>query len=238
MSVSCETLAKTDKETFQNERFIRDIRKNRQRDLPKWAFRTRHSQKLTKRYSKMSVSCETFAKTDKKISRKSSKMSVSYEAFAKTKISVFQCPNGTAYISHIRHIRSPQRVDHAQRVTQFRLGFAHPTRTISAKGCTRNRTNAVSSRFRASDTHDLRKGLITHPHKHSLAQVSRIRHARSPQRVDHATAQTQFRLGFAHPTRMISAKVDHAPAQTHFRASDTHDLCKGLTTQTHKRNFV
>ena len=148
MSVSYETFAKKDKEIFQNERFVRDIRKNWQRDLPKWAFRTRHSQKLT---------------------RKSPKMSVSYETFAKTKISAFQCPNGTAYISHIRHARSPQRVDHAKRVTQFRLGFAHPTRTISAEGRPRSRRNAVSPRFRASDTHDLRRGLTTHTAYRSFA---------------------------------------------------------------------
>ena len=165
MSVSYETCAKTDKEIFQNEcfvrdifantdteifqndRFVRDIRKNGQRDLAKWAFRTRHSQKLTKRPSKMSVS---------------------YETFPKTKISAFQCPNGTACISHIRHARSPQRVDHAQRVMQFRLGFAHPTRTIPAEGWPRSRTNAVSPRFRASDTHDPRRGLHTHPHKRSF----------------------------------------------------------------------
>ena len=121
MSVSYETFAKTDKETFQNERFVRDIRKNWQRDLPKWAFRTRHSQKLTKRPSKMSVSYETFAKTDKdtfqnerfvrdirknwqrelpkwafctrhsqKLTKRPSKMSVSYETFAKTDKETFQ----------------------------------------------------------------------------------------------------------------------------------------------------
>ena len=153
MSISYETFAKTDQENFQNERFIRDIRKNGQRDLPKWAFCTRHSQKLTERPSKMSVSCETFAKTDKKISQKSSKMSVSYEAFAQRTFHTFDT----------------QRVDHANAQTQFRLGFAHPTRTISAKGWPRKRTNAVSPRFRASDTHDLRKGLTTQTHKRSFA---------------------------------------------------------------------
>ena len=252
MSVSYETFAKKDKEIFQNERFVRDIRKKRQRNLPKWAFRTRHSRKKTKKSSKMSVSYETFAKTDKrpckmsvsyetfaktdketfqnerfvrdirknwqrdlpkwafrarhspktdketfqnerfvrdirkkrqrdlpkwafrtrhsqKLTKRPPKMSVSYETFAKTKISAFQCPNGTAYISHIRHARSPQRVDHAPRVTQFRLGFAHPTRTISAEGWPRKRTIAVSPRFRASDTHDLRRGLTTPRHNRSFA---------------------------------------------------------------------
>ena len=121
MSVSYETFAKTDKETFQNERFVRDIRKNGQWDLPKWAFCMRHSQKLTKRPSKMSVSYETFAKTDKetfqnerfvwdirknwqrdlpkwafrtrhsqKLTKRPSKMSVSYETFAKTDKENFQ----------------------------------------------------------------------------------------------------------------------------------------------------
>ena len=148
MSVSYETFAKTNKATFHKERFVRDIRKNGHRNLPKGTFRARHSQKLTKRPSKMSVSCETFAKT---------------------KISVFQCPNGTACISHIRHARSPQRVAHANRVTQFRLGFAHPTRTISADGCARPSTNAISPRFRASDTHDLRRGLRTQTDNRSFA---------------------------------------------------------------------
>ena len=199
-SVSCETFAKTDKETFQNERFLRDIRKNGHRNLPKGAFRARHSQKQTPKSSKRSVSCETFAKTAKetfqnerfvrdirknghrnlpkgafrarhsqKQTPKSSKRSVSCETFAKTKISALQCPNGTACISHIRHARSPQRVAHANRVTQFRLGFAHPTRTISAEGCARTPTIAVSPRFRASDTHNLRRGLRTPQHKCSFA---------------------------------------------------------------------
>ena len=65
MSVSYETFAKTNKEIFQNERFVRDICKNGQGKLPKQAFRTRHSQKRTGKSSKMSVSYETFAKTEK-----------------------------------------------------------------------------------------------------------------------------------------------------------------------------
>ena len=158
MSVSYETFAKTDKETFQNERFLRDIRKNGHRNLPKGAFRARHSQKQTPKSSKRSVSCETFAKTAKetfqnerfvrdirknghrnlpkgafrarhlqKLPKRPSKMSVSYETFAKTKISAFQCPNGTAQKRRLVHSNAPM----AQRV------------------------------FHTFDTHDLRRGLRT-----------------------------------------------------------------------------
>ena len=67
MSISYETFAKITKETFQNKRFVRNIRKNCQRDLPKWAFHTRHSQELTKRSSKISESYQTFVKTNNKI---------------------------------------------------------------------------------------------------------------------------------------------------------------------------
>ena len=167
-------------------------------------------------------------------------MSVSYETFAKTKISAFQCPNGTAYISHIRHARSPQRLDHAKIQSQFRLGFAHPTRTISAEDWPRKPRNTVSPRFRASEPHDLRRGLTTHPHNRSFAWVSRIRHARSPQMIDHANRVTQFRLGFAHPNRAISAegwpRTRAIAVSPGFRASDTHDLRRGLTTQRYNRS--
>ena len=121
MSVSYETFAKTDNEAFQTKRFVRDIRKKRQRNLPKWAFRTRHSQKRRREPSKTSVSYETFAKTDKetfqnerfvrdirkngpgklpkwafhtrhsqKRTKRPSKMSVLYETFAKTDKETFQ----------------------------------------------------------------------------------------------------------------------------------------------------
>ena len=62
-SVSYETFAKED-ETFQNDRVIRDIRKNGEGNLPKRAFRMRHSQKQQRKTSKTSVSYETCAKTE------------------------------------------------------------------------------------------------------------------------------------------------------------------------------
>ena len=127
MSLSYETFAKTDKEIFQNEPFVRDIRKNREGKLPKWAFRTRHSQKLTnsKRSSKMSVSYETFAKTNKEIfqNEHSSKMSVSYETFAKTNKfkEIFQNKHFIRDICKNRQGKLPKqafRTRHSQKLTK------------------------------------------------------------------------------------------------------------------------
>ena len=201
MSVSCETFAKTDKKlpkVFQNERFVRGIRKKTKIS----AFQCPNGTK--------GRSCVSDAREETAL------RAVRGQRFAEVgRVECVKCtqrlhmqPHKRSFVqvSRIRHARSPQRVDLRTRTNAVSPGLSHPTRTISAKGCTRNRTNAVSSRFRASDTHDLRKGLTTHPHKRSFAQVSRTRHARSSQRVDHANAQTQFRLGFAHATRTISAE--------------------------------
>ena len=140
-----------------------------------------------------------------------------------------------------------------------RLHFAHPTRTISAEGCPGPGQIALSPAFRASDTRDLRRGLtatkpnrtrlhFAHPARtisrrglprtgtnRTLACISRVRHARSPQRVNpgpgqiarspafrasdtrrtrdlrrrlHARDKTKShsRLHFARPTRTISAE--------------------------------
>ena len=193
MSVSYETFAKTDNEAFQNKRFVRDIRKKRQRNLPKWAFRTRHSQKKTKKSSKMSVSYETFAKTDKetfqnerfvrdirknwhrdlpkwafrtrhsqKRTRKTCKMSVSYETFAKMDKETFQNER------FIRDIRNKLTKRPSKMSVSYET-FAHSTRTISAEGWPRKDTIAVSPRFRASDTHDLPRGLTTQRYNRSFA---------------------------------------------------------------------
>ena len=180
MSVSYETFAKTDKETFQNERFVRDIRKNRQRDLPKWAFRTRHSQKLTKRPSKMSVSYETFAKTDKetfqnerfvrdirknwqrdlpkwafrtrhsqKPTKRPSKMSVSYETFAKTDKETFQNERFVRDIRKNGHRNLPKWAFRARHSQKRRL--VHSNAPMAQRA------------FHTFDTHDLRRGLTHAP---------------------------------------------------------------------------
>ena len=64
-----------------------------------------------------------------------------------------------ACISFTRHARSPQRVARDRDKSQSRLHFAQSTRTISAEGCPRPGQIALSPAFRASDTHDLRRGL-------------------------------------------------------------------------------
>ena len=137
-----------------------------------------------------------------------------------------------ACISRTRHARSPQRVARAAGKSHSRVHFAHSTRTISAEGCARSRQIALSPAFRALDTHDLRRGLRAHPADRTLACISRIRHARSPQRVARTPGQSHSRLHFAHSTRTISAEgcartgqIALSPA---FRALDTHDLRRGL----------
>ena len=101
-----------------------------------------------------------------------------------------------------------------------------------------SRQLALSPAFRALDTHDLRRGLRAHRTSRTLACVSRARHARSPQRVARAQAQSHSRLHFAHSTRAISAEgcahtgqIALSPA---FRALDTHDLRRGL--RAHRTN--
>ena len=64
-----------------------------------------------------------------------------------------------ACISRPRRARSPQRVARAKTKSRSRLHFAHSTRTISAEGCAGPDQIALSPAFRASDTHDLRRGL-------------------------------------------------------------------------------
>ena len=87
-----------------------------------------------------------------------------------------------------------------------RLHFACSTRTISAEGCAGTGQIALSSAFRALDTHDLRRGLRARGTNRTLACISRTRHARSPQRVARAWDKSHSRLYFAHSTRTISAE--------------------------------
>ena len=86
------------------------------------------------------------------------------------------------------------------------LHFAPSTRTISAEGCAGPGQNALSPAFRALDTHDLRGGLPAPNAKSTLACISRIRHARSPQRVAPDRTKTHSRLHFAPSTCTISAE--------------------------------
>ena len=101
---------------------------------------------------------------------------------------------------------------------------------------------ALSSAFRALDTHDLRRGLRGQPANRTLACISRTRHARSPQRVARAAGKSHSRLHFAHSTRTISAEgcagsrqIALSPA---FRALDTHDLRRGLHGQPANRTLA
>ena len=137
-----------------------------------------------------------------------------------------------ACISRTRHARSPQRVARGPDKSHSRLHFAHSARTISAEGCAGSRQIALSSAFRALDTHDLRRGLRADRTNRTLACISRTRRARSPQRVARAWDELHSRLHFAHSTRTISAegrahmgRIALSPA---FRALDTHDLRRGL----------
>ena len=144
-----------------------------------------------------------------------------------------------ACVSRIRHARSAQRVAPDRVKTHSRLHFAHSTRTISAEGCPRQNQIALSPAFRALDTHDPRRGLPAPNPKRTPACISRIRHARSAQRVAPDRVKTHSRLHFAHSTRTISAEgcprqnqIALSPA---FRALDTHDPRRGLPAPNPKR---
>ena len=86
-----------------------------------------------------------------------------------------------ACISRTQHARSPQRVARGPDKSHSRLHFAHSTRTISVEACARTGQIALSPAFRALDTHDLRRGLRADRTNRTLACISRIGHARSPQ---------------------------------------------------------
>ena len=109
-------------------------------------------------------------------------------------------------ISRLRHARSPQRVIRAKSRTQSHLHFAPLTRTISAEGHPCQIANTISPAFRAFDTHNLRRGSSVPNRERNLTCISRLRHARSPQRVIRAKSRTQSHLHFASSTRTISTK--------------------------------
>ena len=98
-----------------------------------------------------------------------------------------------------------------------------------------NPRGAATSRTRFAtplDTHDLRRGLRATNPKRNLTCISRLRHARSPQRVAPDKSKTQSHLHFAPSTRAISAEgcarqIQNAISPA-FRALDTHDLRRGL----------
>ena len=236
MSVLYETFAKTDKETFQNERFVRDIRKNGQRDLPKWAFRARHSQKLTKRPSKMSDSCEAFAKTDKetfqnerfvrdirknwqrdlpkwafrtrhsqKRTRKTSKISVSYETFAKTDKETVQNER------FIRDIRKNGQRDLPK------WAFLYETFARTDKETFQN------ERF----VRDIRKNWQRDlPNWAFRARHSQKRTRKSPK----SLPKWAFRTRHSQKRRLVHS---NAPmAQRTFHTFDAHILRRGLATHT------
>ena len=145
-------------------------------------------------------------------------------------------------ISRDGHARSPQRIALRNPKSQFHLHSAHSTRTISAEGCTSKSEIAILPAFRALDTHDLRRGLHFEIQKRNFICIPRTRHARSPQRVALRNPKSQFHLHSAHLTRTISAegctsksKNAISPA---FRALDTHDLRRGFTSKSKKRNFT
>ena len=96
--------------------------------------------------------------------------------------------------------------------------------------------------FRATDTHDLRRGLHFEIRNRNFTCIPRTRHARSPQKVALRNPKSQFHLHSAHSTRTISAegctsksKNAISPA---FRALDTHDLRRGLHFEIRNRNFT
>ena len=107
-----------------------------------------------------------------------------------------------------RHARSLQRVAPNKDKSHSRLHFAHSTRTISTESCPQQKTKsrsrlhfasstrtisakvapdneiALSLAFRALDTYDLRRNLRRTKPNRTLACISRVRRARSPEGCD------------------------------------------------------
>ena len=113
-------------------------------------------------------------------------------------------------------------------------------RTISAEGCARSPQRVAA--FRALDTHDLRRGLRADRTNRTLACISRIQHARSPQRFARIYDKSHSRLHFAHSTRTISAegcaRTEQIALSPAFRALDTHDLRRGLRADRTNRTLA
>ena len=140
---------------------VRSIRKNAKTN---WStFHTRHPQKRGSKPPKTRASSETFAKTQKQ----PPKTSVSCETLAKTQKQTSQNERFVRDKSNkgnlpkrafpTRHSQQQKSVITASQCHSAH--FRHSTQTISAEGCPSTLGNAVSPRFRASDMHDLRRGL-------------------------------------------------------------------------------
>ena len=126
--------------------------------------------------------------------------------------------------------------------TQSHLHVTPSTRAISAEGCAGQNKNAITPACHAFDTHDLRRGLRATNPKRNLTCISRLRHARSPQRVAPDRTKTQSHLHFMPSTRTISAEgcarqIQNAVSPA-FRVFDTHDLCRRLRRTEQKRNLA
>ena len=237
MSVSYETFAKTDKENFQKERFIRDIRKNWQRDRPKWTFRTRHSQKLTKRPSKMSVLYETFAKRDlpkwafrtrhsQKLTKRPSKMSVLYETFAKTDKETFQNER------FVRDIRKNWQRDLPK--------WAFRTRHSQKRTRKNSKMSVLYEAFAKTDketvqnerfVRDIRKNWQRDLPKWAF----RTRHS---QKLTKRPPKMSVSYETFAKTKIKISAFQCPMAQRPFHTFDTHDLRRGLTTQRYNRSFA
>ena len=113
-------------------------------------------------------------------------------------------------------------------------------RTISAEGCARSPQRVAA--FRALDTRDLRRGLRADRTNRTLACISRIQHARSPQRFARIYDKSHSRLHFAHSTRTISAegcaRTEQIALSPAFRALDAHDLRRGLRADRTNRTLA
>ena len=111
--------------------------------------------------------------------------------------------------------------------------------THSSRQPSRHTIFAISPAFRAFDAHDLRRGLPVPNRERNLTGISRLRRARSPQRVARAKSRTQSHLPFAPSTRTISAEgcprhLQNAISPA-FCAFDAHDLRRGLRATNPKR---
>ena len=85
-SIFHETFTKSDNPSFQNERFPRDFHQKRQSKLPKRAFSTRLSPKVTIQASKTSVFHETSTRLSPKVTIQPSKTSVLHETSRKSEL--------------------------------------------------------------------------------------------------------------------------------------------------------
>ena len=185
--------------------------------LPKRAFHTRHSHKTKMRTPKTSVSHKTFPENDS--------MGFQNERFARDIPRKWQY-GLPKWAFHTRHSQNGKILP-ARGATKP-MNMSHSSRQPS-----RRTKFVISPAFRAFDTHDLCRGLPVPNRKRNLTCISRLRHARSRQRVAPDRTKTQSHLHFAPSTRTISAEGCARQIQNEispaFRAFDTHDLRRRLT---------